>query len=322
MGASAPPSRRRIAAASSITVSTVAASTEPTCSHARAAATEPRPPRSGASPAEPSAYHPAMSAVISADGTAIAYDRSGEGPALVMVSGSLATRAAFPPFTALLAPHFTVFAYDRRGRGDSGDTPPYAVEREVEDLRALIAEAGGEAFVFGHSAGAALAMDAAARVAGIRRLAVYEPPFILGGRAPLPDDLSARLAERVAADGPDSALAYYFTIALELPPPALERMRADPSWAGWVRMAHTIAYDAAILGQRVTGRPLPAEPFASIAVPTLVLSGTNSPEWIRATAGAVAAAIPGSRHMTLDGQGHSATPDVLSPVLVDFFGAQ
>jgi len=263
-----------------------------------------------------------MSSVISADGTAIVYDRSGEGPALVMVSGSLTTRAAFPPFTALLAPHFTVFAYDRRGRGDSGDTPPYAVEREVDDLRALVAEAGGEAFVFGHSAGAALAMEAAARVAGIRRLAVYEPPFILGGRSPLPDDLPARLAERCAADGPDSALAYYFTIALEVPAPALERMRADPTWAEWERMAHTLAYDAAILGERVTGRPLPAEPFASIAVPTLVLSGGSSPEWMRETARAVAAAIPGGRHVTLDGQGHSAAPDVLTPVLVDFFGGR
>ncbi|HEY7202158.1 MAG TPA: alpha/beta hydrolase [Candidatus Dormibacteraeota bacterium] len=263
-----------------------------------------------------------MDAVISADGTAIAYDRTGDGPALVLVGGALTTRAAFPPVSSLLASRFSVFAYDRRGRGDSGDTPPYAVEREIEDLRALIDAGGGEAFVFGHSSGAALAMEAAGLGAGIRRLAVYEPPFILdAGRPSLPDDFAARLAARSAAGPPGDVLAYYFEHGLQVPPAAIAGMRADPSWAQWEAIAHTLAYDAAVLGARVTGRPLPAEPFASIAAPTLVLTGGASPAWMQAAGRTVAAAIPGGRHRTLEGQGHGAAPDVLAPVLVEFFGS-
>src|SRR6266851_10450855 len=120
-----------------------------------------------------------MRTVHSKDGTPIAFDRSGQGPALILVNGALSTRAAAATVTASLAPHFTLFAYDRRGRGDSGDTAPYTVEREVQDLKAVISDAGGTAFVFGHSSGAVLALEAAARLTGsIPKLAVYEPPFI------------------------------------------------------------------------------------------------------------------------------------------------
>src|SRR5438874_1999643 len=119
-----------------------------------------------------------MKKVISKDGTAIAFDRSGEGPATILVAGALATRSAEAPLAARLSPHFTVFAYDRRGRGESGDTAPYAVEREVEDLDALITEAGGSAFVFGHSSGAALALEAAIQLGEkVTKLAMYEAPY-------------------------------------------------------------------------------------------------------------------------------------------------
>ena len=133
--------------------------------------------------------------VISRDGTAIAYERTGGGPPLILVGGALSDRSAGSPLATLLAPHFSVFSYDRRGRGDSGDTAPYAVDREVEDLQALIAEAGGSAFVFGHSSGAVLALEAAARGLAVPKLALYEPPFMIGkGRPPLPKDYGEHLA--------------------------------------------------------------------------------------------------------------------------------
>ncbi len=142
-----------------------------------------------------------MQTVGSADGTTIAFDRSGQGPALILVGGASATRAAAASVAAALAPYFTVFAYDRRGRGDSTDTLPYAVEREVEDIEALIDEAGGSAFVFGHSSGAVLALEAACLLPDrIRKLALYEPPFIIDdSRPPLPEDFAAHLEGLVAA---------------------------------------------------------------------------------------------------------------------------
>src|SRR2546421_7830012 len=119
-----------------------------------------------------------MTTVISKDGTPIAFDQSGQGPALILVAGALTTRAAWPPLAARLAPHFSVFAYDRRGRGESGDSAPYAVEREVEDIDALITEAGGSAFVFGHSSGAALALEAAIQLGDkVNKLAMYDAPY-------------------------------------------------------------------------------------------------------------------------------------------------
>src|SRR5947199_7629740 len=131
-----------------------------------------------------------MRKVRSKDGTAIAFDQSGDGPAIILVGGAMSTQSASMPLAALLAPHFTVFAYDRRGRGDSGDTAPYAVEREVEDLQALIGEAGGSAYVFGHSSGAALALEAAARGSSITKLALYEAPYIVDdSRAAVPGDI-------------------------------------------------------------------------------------------------------------------------------------
>src|SRR5947199_8818025 len=142
-----------------------------------------------------------MRTVLSKDGTAIAFDQSGQGPALILVAGATATRLAEASLAAALAPHFTVFAYDRRGRGASSDTAPYAVEREVEDIEALITEAGGTAFVFGHSSGAVLALEAARLLpTKITKLAVYEPPFLVDdSQAPLPEDAITRLTEPVSA---------------------------------------------------------------------------------------------------------------------------
>src|SRR5438132_403129 len=160
-----------------------------------------------------------MRTVISKDGTAIAFDQSGHGPALILVAAATATRLAEAALAATLAPHFTMFAYDRRGRGDSGDTPPYAVEREVEDLDALINEAGGSAFVFGHSSSAVLALEAARLLGGkIEKLAIYEPPFIIDdSRPPVPQDYVPHLNELIAAGRREEAVEYFMTDAMLVP---------------------------------------------------------------------------------------------------------
>src|SRR5947207_11784535 len=172
-----------------------------------------------------------MRKVISRDGTAIAFDQSGQGPALILVAGATATRLAEVSLAAALAPHFTVFAYDRRGRGESGDTAPYAVEREVEDIEALINEAGGSAFVFGHSSGAVLALDAARVLpTKITKLALYEPPFIVdASRPPMPEDFASHLSELVASGGRGDAVAYW-QAQLGIPAEAIAHMRQSPMW--------------------------------------------------------------------------------------------
>src|SRR5947209_14019816 len=183
-----------------------------------------------------------MNKVISKDGTPIAFDRSGHGPALILVSPATATRSAAEGLSAHLAPHFTVLAYDRRGRGDSGDTPPYAVEREVEDIDVLITEAGGSAFVFGHSSSAVLALEAARLLGGkIKKLAIYEPPFIIDdSRPPVPQDYVPHLNELIAAGRREEAVEYFMTDAMLVPAEMIAQMRNSPMWAQIEAVAHTI----------------------------------------------------------------------------------
>ncbi len=261
-----------------------------------------------------------LKTVASADGTTIAFDRSGSGPALILVGGALSTRSVYPTVASLLAPHFSVFGYDRRGRGDSGDTMPYAVEREVEDVQALIAEAGGRVFLYGHSSGGALALEVAARGLGVTKLAVYEPPFIVdSGRAPLPDDFVERLTNLAASGRRGEALEYFFTTALGMPQAAVAQLRSDASWAGLEALAHTLAYDSAIVDGKMSGVPFTAGEFGGVTVPTLVMDGGRSPGWQRTSALALTAALPNAVHLTLEGQTHGAAPEVLAPVLVEFF---
>jgi pimeloyl-ACP methyl ester carboxylesterase len=261
-----------------------------------------------------------MNTVTSSDGTSIAFDRSGEGPPLVLVGGALSDRSAVGSLTEALAPRFTVFAYDRRGRGDSGDTLPYAVEREVEDLEALVAEAGGSAFVFGHSSGAALALEAAARGLPVTKLALYEPPFIIDdGHEPLPDDYVERLTELSASGRRGDAVEYFLTSGPGVPPDVVAGMRSEPFWPGMEKIAHTLAYDGAVMGDTMSGRPLPAERWASVTVPTLVMDGDQSPAWARNSVAALADVLPNAERRSLEGQDHGAAPEVLAPVLVDFF---
>jgi pimeloyl-ACP methyl ester carboxylesterase len=260
--------------------------------------------------------------VTSKDGTPIAFDRSGEGPALILVGGALSDRAAWAPTAKLLTPSFTVVNYDRRGRGDSGDTPPYAVEREIEDLEALIDELGGTAFVHGQSSGAVLSLEAAAKLPDkVQKLSLYEPPFIIDdSRPPPPEGFEKHIDELIAADRRGEAVEYWMADVVGAPPEAVAQMKSDPSWAALEAVAHTLPYDIAVLGGNMAGKPLPAEKWASVTIPVLVMDGGASPPWIRNTAKTLAGALPSAEHRTLEGQTHSAAPDVLAPELERFFG--
>ncbi len=265
-----------------------------------------------------------MQTVTSQDGTPIAFDREGSGPALILVTGAIARRADAAALAGKLAPHFTVYSYDRRGRGDSGDTVPYAVEREVEDIGALIQEAGGSGFVFGHSSGAVLAMEAAASYKGIRKLAVYEPPFIVDdSRPPVTNETVERLASLLSANRRSDMLAFWMTGVVGVPAEVVVQMRQQPSWSGMEPIAHTLLYDIAIMKDSETGQPLPPDlsgRLASIHVPPLVMAGGASPQWMRNGAQAAAQAIPGAEYRVLEGQTHGVADEVLVPILVDFFG--
>jgi pimeloyl-ACP methyl ester carboxylesterase len=252
---------------------------------------------------------------ISQDGTAIAFDRSGQGPAIVLVAGALSTRSSAGPLAALLAPHFTVFSYDRRGRGDSGDTPPYAVDREIQDLEAVIQQAGGSAFAYGHSSGAALALAAAMRGVAITRMALYEPPFMIDDTLPRPPkDYAAQLAGFIASGRRGDAVEYFMTQAVGVPAEQIAPMRAAPMWPALEAIAHTLLYDTAIMGDLT----VPAQ-AVSVKVPTLVIDGGASPAWARNAVQAVARAIPGAQRRTLPGQTHGVDPQILAAVLIEFF---
>lgn len=253
-----------------------------------------------------------MGTVISKDGTRIAFDRSGEGPAIILVVGAFNDRATGTPLARFLEQHFTMFNYDRRGRGESGDTAPYAIEREIEDLDALIAHAGGSACIFGYSSGATLALRAAAYGLAISRLAVYDPPPT-GTKA---GDLAPQLSELIAAGRRGDAVELFQSEAVGIPAAVVAEMRTAPFRPALEKMAHTLVYESTIL------RSLPTKMIASIRVPTLVIDGEGSPEVMRQAAQSLANALPEGRYRTLKGQGHDIVPAVVGPVLEDFFLVQ
>lgn len=257
-----------------------------------------------------------MEKTTSADGTVIAYDRTGDGPPLVYVGGAFNLRSAGEPVAALLKSRFTVLSYDRRGRGDSGDTAPYAVEREIEDLAAVLDAAGGAAAVYGMSSGAALVIRAAAAGLPITGLALYEPPYSLGEDGPArAHEYVERLTAALSAGRRDQAVEMFLR-NVGTPAAMVAQMRHAPIWPAFEAIAPTLAYDAALLGD---GTP-PADLLGAVAAPTLVIDGGASPDWMHRTALRVAELVPGASHETLDGQTHDVSPDVLVPVLAEFFG--
>jgi pimeloyl-ACP methyl ester carboxylesterase len=260
-----------------------------------------------------------MPTATSADGTAIAYEHHGTGPALVLVDGALCYRAAGPmrPLADLLHSSFTVYTYDRRGRGESSDTLPYAVAREVEDLRAVIAQAGGRACVYAISSGAALALATAAAGLEITELALYEPPFMAGiGDGTRIKEYTERLNELLEAGHNGDAVALFMTY-VGMPAEAVAGIRAQPGWSALEALAPTLAYDDQVLA----GGGVPRDLASTIGVPALVLAGSASPPGLQEAAKATADALPTAEHRTLDGQTHDVAPDALAPVLIEFFGA-
>jgi pimeloyl-ACP methyl ester carboxylesterase len=251
---------------------------------------------------------------VSGDGTKVAFEKVGHGPALIVVGGALSDRAGGKPLAGKLEEHFTVYTYDRRGRGQSGDTKPYAVDREIEDLEALIEQAGNEAYVYGVSSGAALALQAAAKLGAARvpKLAVYEPPYGQGERDFA--EQKDRIHQIVQTGKPGDA-AVFFLSAIGTPPQALEEMKRSPNWEGIEKTDFTLAYDYAVLGNGTV-----PDSVRLITVPTLVMDGEKSLDFMRPTADRVAALVPNAQRKTIKGQTHQASPDVVAPLLIEFFG--
>ncbi|MFI2434876.1 alpha/beta fold hydrolase [Streptomyces sp. NPDC018693] len=253
---------------------------------------------------------------LSRDGTSIAYARSGRGPAVILVSGAMSTGGTLAPLAARLADGFETVVYDRRGRGGSGDTPPYDVRREVEDLAALVEVVGGEAALFGVSSGGALVLQALAEGLPVRRAAVYETPYAdfspagAEERAAYTRNLTEALAEGRRGDAVE-----LFLRLTGMAEEVIRGARQSPMWPGMESVAPSLAYDDRVMGDSL----VPRERLASVTVPVLALAGGASPDWMREATRAVAEALPEGTYRVLEGQTHMVDPDVVAPVLREFF---
>lgn len=262
------------------------------------------------------------STTLSRDGTTIAFEQSGSGPALILVSSALADRRDARRLAALLAAEFTVLNYDRRGRGASSDRPPYAVDREIEDIAALMRHAGGSASLFGSSSGAVLALRAAACLE-TDRLALYEPPFAVTDDAFRPPaGFAAHIDALLAGGRRGEAVRAFMRQAQGMPAFMVQAMRLMPgTWAGLEKMAHTLPYDIRVMGDTQRGRPLGTEPWSGVAAPTLVLTGSRSPDGFQQAARALAEVLPDAGHRMVRGLNHGAVvmaPRKLAPLLTGF----
>src|SRR5581483_5993163 len=262
------------------------------------------------------------STVRSKDGTVIAFDVWGEGQPLIMIDGATAHRQVNPTNAAtgqLLADEFRAVAYDRRGRGESTDTAPYSVEREIDDLAALIAHAGGPAVLFGWSAGAVLALDAAAAGLPVVKLALFEPPVIADdSRPPQLDDYIERLERFLAEGRPGDAAELFLIHAAGMPGEVVAGIKQSPFWPALEAAAPTLPYDARIMNGLMSGRPLPRDRWANVEVPILVMHGDATEPWLAAGARAVAELLPTATLAAVPGQQHSTTADVLAAELRKF----
>lgn len=258
--------------------------------------------------------------VDSADGTPIAFETDGSGPPVILVGGAFCdrkARASGAPLAALL-PNFRVFSYDRRGRGDSGDSPDWAIEREIEDLEALLRAAGGSAFVYGMSSGAVLALAAALHELPITKLALYEPPLVLDSqRAAQLASMTEELQQHRAAGRRSEAAELFLTEAVQVPAMVVAQMKQAPMWRGLESLAHTLSYDARItaLGAALLDRA------PTLRVPTLTLYGEASPAWMREAVLRLSDALPRAEPGVLAGQTHDADPRLLAQALTQFFNA-
>jgi pimeloyl-ACP methyl ester carboxylesterase len=260
-----------------------------------------------------------MESVTSRDGTTIAYEMFGQGPPLITVCGATCDRALMRSTAQALGQHFATVNYDRRGRGDSGDTLPYAVDREIEDIAALIDEVGGPAHLYGHSSGAGLVLHAVAAGLPVDRFVLHDPPYS-------PDDASSKEAARsfaqrirglLAEDRRAEAIETWFR-GTGVPDEMLEGMRTTPGWPGLVALAPTLAYESAVMGDIEHGGAVPEEVAARATRPGLVLVGSESPPFMMEVSRRLADLLPEGSHRVLQGQGHVVASEVLAPVVAEF----
>ena len=263
-----------------------------------------------------------VEAVTSADETRIALERVGDGAPVVLIGGAYNDRSTMAALAATLAPDFTAVTYDRRGRGDSGNNDrSFDINREFDDLAAVIEQAGGTVSVFGHSSGGVLAIGAVLRGLPIGRLAVYEPSYIPASVRTKPgSDLYQRLVRLIGQDRRDDAVTLFQTEAVGLPAAMVEGMRASDFWSWFTGLAHTLPYDVALHGDYEP----PAGRLAGLGIPMLAVDGSQSPQWIRTGTRAVADAVPGGRYVTIEGQDHGVLhhPEALRPVLSTFLAGR
>ena len=261
-----------------------------------------------------------MGEVISKDGTRIAFDKSGKGAAIIIVNGALGFREFYgdKPLVAALSNDFTIYTYDRRGRGESTDTKPYAAEKEIEDVEALIDDAGGSSFLYGVSSGAALALHVAARVdsAKVPKLALYEPPYGSNNEKDKADFASQKnRINELLRDGQSGDAAAFFVTSLGTPPETVEELRKSPDWPFMQRVEHTLAYDYNVLGDGA----IPVEIAKTLKMPVLIMNGGKSFDFMRDTAESLSKVIPNAQWKVLKDQTHQVSPEVLAPVLRAFF---
>jgi Alpha/beta hydrolase family len=257
--------------------------------------------------------------VTSADGTSIAHETFGQGPPLITVCGATCDRALMRSTAQALGRYFTAVSYDRRGRGDSGDTLPYAVDREVEDVAALIAEVGGPAHLYGHSSGAGLVLHVVAAGLPVDRFVLHEPPYSpydepsKDAARSFAQELRGLLAEDRRAEAIET-----FLRGTGMPDEMIEGMRETPRWPGLLALAPTLAYDSAVMGDIDNGGAIPEEVAARATRPGLVLVGGDSPPFMLEVSQRLAGLLPQGSHRVLDGQGHVVDPEVLAPVVAEF----
>jgi pimeloyl-ACP methyl ester carboxylesterase len=263
--------------------------------------------------------------VTSRDGTTIAFEQTGSGPLVILVPAAISDRSGTSRLAEHLSAHFTVINYDRRGRGKSTDTQPYAVEREIEDIEALIDADGHSALLFGSSSGAALALEAANKLNGkVKKLFLYEPPFIVDdSRPPIPDDFSQQVAQLVSAGRRNDALKLFFRKAIGIPNFAVNLMRfLMPGWSKMAGMAHTIPYDFAVLAGTQTGKALPANRWTSVTALILVVVGSKSESFFRSGAKALTERLPNARYRSLEGASHASVligPQAIASAMEHYF---
>ncbi len=261
-----------------------------------------------------------MQTVTSKDGTKIAYDKTGKGPAIILITGATMTRTSFDQLASLLAPRFTVYSYDRRGRGDSSDTEPFALEREIEDIESLINEAGGVAYLYGISSGACLAMQAAAKLGGkVTKLAMYEAPYDEAAGAAETWKTYRLNLDKAIAEGRKGDAVVLFMKLVGVPDQMMDGMKNTPMWPSLEAVAPTLRYDAAAVGD---DRSVPVDVAAKVPAQVLVMDGGANLQmmpFMHTSADKLAKTMPNAQRQTIDGQAHDISSDVLVPVLIEFF---